>query len=134
MPSSWTRSGNYRYRYPLQVTVILDLIEDLFFIILFIMKTSYVYIMSNYTREVFYVGSCDNLEIRVSQHKNGEGGYFTALYKCYYLVYFEVLYDIEVAIKKEKQLKHWNRDWKIELIKKDNPDMKDLSEGWYEQV
>lgn len=97
------------------------------------MKTSYVYILSNFKRNVFYVGVCDNVEKRISQHKNNEGGYFTSKYKCHFLVYVEAFNDINYAIAREKQLKSWNREWKIELIKKDNPDMIDLAACWRQQ-
>jgi putative endonuclease len=95
------------------------------------MKRSYVYIMANFKRNVTYIGVCNDLVKRVSQHKNGEGGYWTSKYKCYYLVYFEEFNDIKFAIERETKLKNWHSDWKYNLIKESNPDMKDLSDGWY---
>lgn len=95
------------------------------------MKTSYTYIMSNFARTVFYVGMCDDVHIRISQHKAGLGGAFTSKYKCYYLVHLETFHDIRYAIDREKQLKRWHREWKINLIRQENPDMKDLAEDWY---
>jgi putative endonuclease len=89
-----------------------------------------VYIMSNKTRTVFYTGVSNNLERRVWEHKNGEGGTFTSKYNCYYLVYFEEYADINNAIAREKQLKNWHRKWKLELIKKQNPDLADLAKDW----
>ena len=62
---------------------------------------------------------------RVRQHRNNECQ-FTSRYKCYDLVYFEEYTGINVAIRREKQLKRWRRQWKIELIRKMNPQMKDL--------
>ncbi len=91
-------------------------------------KTGYVYIMSNHKRTTFYIGVTNNLERRVAEHKANAGSVFTTKYKLHYLVYFEVIYDIEQAIKREKQLKRWHRDWKINLIKSVNPLMNDLIE------
>jgi putative endonuclease len=90
------------------------------------MKIGYVYIMSNVKRNVFYIGVTSDLEERVAQHKSGIGSKFTSEYKLYYLVYFECIFDIEQAIKREKQLKRWHREWKINLIRSINPEMKDL--------
>jgi putative endonuclease len=94
------------------------------------MRTSYVYIMSNFKRNVLYVGVCDNIEKRVSQHKNNEGGHFTSKYKCHFLIYYEVFNDIALAIAREKQLKSWNRKWKLDLMKKENPYLFDLAADW----
>ncbi len=91
------------------------------------MKTGYVYIMSNKNRTTLYIGVTNDLERRVAEHKEGSGSKFTYKYKLYDLVYYEVIYDIEQAIKREKQLKNWHRDWKLNLIKSLNPEMKDLS-------
>jgi len=90
------------------------------------MKVGYVYIMSNLKRSTFYIGVTSNLEKRVIEHKNNVGSVFTKKYKLHFLVYFERIFDIEQAIKREKQLKRWHRDWKIDLIKSVNPEMKDL--------
>jgi len=89
-----------------------------------------VYIMSNFARTVFYTGVTNNLERRVREHRSNEGGIFTSKYKCHFLVYFEDYSDVNNAIAREKQLKNWQRKWKIELIRKENPDLKDLAEGW----
>jgi putative endonuclease len=87
--------------------------------------------MSNYNRTVFYTGVTSCLEARILQHRSGTGSKFTAKYKCYYLVYFEPYNHPRLAIDRESQLKNWKRQWKIDLIRKENPDLKDLSEGWY---
>ena len=84
--------------------------------------------MSNKNKTTFYIGVTNNLERRVAEHKEGSGSKFTSKYKLYELIYYEIIYDIEQAIKKEKQLKNWHRDWKLNLIKSLNPEMKDLSE------
>lgn len=100
--------------------------------ILRIMFTYYTYIMSNYTRTVLYVGVTNNIQTRVWQHKNNEGGVFTSTYKCYYLLYYEEYPNINDAIGREKNLKNWRRDWKDNLIKKDNPELKDLAADWFD--
>lgn len=90
----------------------------------------YVYILSNKHRNVLYTGVTNNLQIRVQQHKLGIGGEFTLKYNCYDLMYFEEFPDIRDAIAREKQLKRWRKEWKYELIKKENSDMKDLAADW----
>jgi putative endonuclease len=92
----------------------------------------YVYILSNHARTSFYVGVTNNLEERVLQHRGNEGGKFTATYKCHYLMYFEIYTDVKAAIGREKNLKNWHREWKVGLIKRENPQLTDLAEGWYE--
>jgi len=73
-----------------------------------------------------YTGVTDDLLHRISEHKNRVIEGFTKKYNVHILVYFEHFQYIEDAIKREKQLKKWNRSWKIELIEKDNPDWEDL--------
>ena len=90
------------------------------------LKTGYVYIMSNKKRTTFYTGVTNNLVRRVNEHKEESGSAFTSKYKLFELVYFEMLPDIESAIKREKQIKRWHREWKLNLIKQLNPEMKDL--------
>jgi len=89
-----------------------------------------VYILSNFARTVFYTGISNNLERRVWEHRNNEGGVFTAKYKCYFLMYYEDYSDVNNAIAREKQLKNWERKWKIELIRKENPGLIDLAKDW----
>lgn len=92
------------------------------------MKIGYVYIMSNKNRTTFYVGVTNDLNRRVQEHKDGNGSIFTSKYKLFDLVYYEVILSIKNAIAREKQLKKWHKDWKINLIKSVNPEMKDLFE------
>lgn len=92
------------------------------------MKQGYFYIMSNFTRTVFYSGVTSQLQTRVGRHKDGTGSIFTTKYRCKYLVYYEIHPTIVRAIEREKQVKNWHRDWKIALIRKVNPEMRDLSE------
>ena len=93
-----------------------------------VFKQGYVYIMSNQYRTTFYIGVTNNLDVRVWQHINNEGSDFVKKYKLYDLVYYEYFEIIEHAIDREKQLKNWHREWKINLIKTKNPDMKDLKD------
>ncbi|MBI3195599.1 MAG: GIY-YIG nuclease family protein [Ignavibacteriae bacterium] len=90
------------------------------------MKKSYVYILSNYTRSTLYIGVTSNLGLRLQQHQEG-GSEFTKMYNVKYLLYFEEFANIQDAIAREKQLKNWHRDWKLNLIKTVNPELKDLS-------
>ncbi|WP_430409722.1 GIY-YIG nuclease family protein [Kordia sp.] len=64
----------------------------------------------------------------MNQHKNNKVGTFTGKYNVYKLVYFETTKYVNNAIQREKQLKKWKRQWKINLINGLNPDWKDLSE------
>ncbi|MBL7721525.1 MAG: GIY-YIG nuclease family protein [Chitinophagaceae bacterium] len=91
-----------------------------------------VYILTNFARTVFYIGVTNNLERRVWQHRFANGSVFTTKYNCHYLVYYEDYNDVSNAIAREKQLKNWQRKWKVELIRKENPELKDLAEGWYD--
>lgn len=86
----------------------------------------YVYIVSNKSRTVLYIGVTSDLETRIYQHRTGEGSKFTKKYNCHDLVYYEVFDGIEAAIAREKTLKKWNRRWKEELITAFNPQLRDL--------
>ncbi len=91
------------------------------------MKRGYVYIMSNLKRTTFYIGVTNNLLRRVMEHRESKMPGFTQRYRLKYLVYYEETPSIKAAIAREKQLKNWHREWKINLIKSINPDMKDVS-------
>jgi putative endonuclease len=86
----------------------------------------YCYILSNKNRTVLYIGYTDNLNRRISQHKNGNGALFTKKYNAFDLVYFQIYSTKKEAKKREKQLKNWRRDWKWDLIRKFNPNLKTL--------
>jgi len=88
----------------------------------------YIYITSNYRRTTFYIGVTDDLRRRMEEHKSGKGSEFTTKYKCEYLVYFECFEKIIDAIAREKQLKNWHREWKLNLIRNVNPDLRDLTD------
>ncbi len=87
---------------------------------------SYVYILSNQPRGTLYIGMTSDLIKRVWQHKEAFVDGFSAKYGLKTLVWFETHEDINEAIKREKQLKKWNRLWKIDLVEKLNPDWRDL--------
>ena len=89
-------------------------------------KGGYIYIISNRLRTVLYIGVTSNLSARSWEHKNNEGSSFTKQNNFTDLIYFEFHPTIKEAIKREKQLKKWNRAWKEELIRKVNPNLKDL--------
>ncbi len=95
------------------------------------MKQAYVYIMSNKNRSTIYIGVTSNLDRRVLKHKAGIGSRFTSRYYLSDLIYFEPIKGIHHAIKREKQLKNWNKDWKWDLIKQNNPTVEDLAKEWY---
>ena len=90
-------------------------------------KPCAVYIMTNYSQSSLYIGVTSNLQKRVWEHKNKVVAGFTKKYNINRLVYYELTDSIETAINREKQLKRWHREWKINLIKEMNPDFRDLS-------
>ena len=92
----------------------------------------WVYIMSNKTRSVLYIGITNDLYRRYSEHKAGEISGFTKKYKCHFLVYYEEYNLVDDAIAREKELKGWRREKKDKLIITVNPQMEDLAErlGW----
>ena len=92
------------------------------------MKTYYVYILANKRNGTLYIGVTNNLQRRVFEHKQNQIKGFTNKYKVHRLVYYESTSDIKAALQREKQLKKWERSWKIELIEKDNPSWQDLYE------
>jgi putative endonuclease len=94
-------------------------------------KTFAVYIMTNKGNTVLYTGITDDLRRRVSEHKSkADPGSFTARYNLNKLVFYETTPDVMAAIRREKQIKNWHREWKFNLIDKANPEWRDLSEDW----
>lgn len=89
------------------------------------MKRGFVYIMGN-KRPTLYIGVTSNLIRRVHEHKNAIVDGFTSKYRLDKLLYYEVHDSIEDAIKREKQLKNWHREWKLNLIKTTNPSLNDI--------
>lgn len=99
------------------------------------MRKSYVYIMASRPGGVLYIGVTNNLENRVKTHRSKVPGSFTERYLVYHLVYYEEFTSIVAAITREKHLKKWRRQWKIDLIRSLNPKWKDLfEEGGFEEV
>ena len=89
-------------------------------------KGGYIYIMTNQAKTVLYTGVTSDLYSRVYQHKNGRGSVFTTKYNCQLLVYYEVFDSIEAAIRREKRIKKYPRQWKENLINEFNPAWNDL--------
>jgi putative endonuclease len=87
----------------------------------------FVYILASRMHGTLYVGVTPNLPKRVYEHRTGVIPGFTRRYAAKLLVYLEAHDSIEAAIVREKQLKEWKRDWKIELIERDNPSWSDLA-------
>ncbi|MCP4236379.1 MAG: GIY-YIG nuclease family protein [Pseudomonadota bacterium] len=85
-----------------------------------------VYILSNFTRTVLYVGVTSNLPQRVYQHKMSMVSGFCTRYNVKDLVYYEMHEEMYAAITREKQLKRWRRSWKEKLITQKNPQWLDL--------
>jgi putative endonuclease len=94
------------------------------------MKRTYhnywVYILTNMPKGVLYIGVTAGIDDRMERHIAGKGSKFTAKYNINRLVYFEEFQYVEDAIKREKQLKNWHRQWKINLIESKNSDWKNL--------
>ncbi|KKS41958.1 MAG: Endonuclease [Candidatus Gottesmanbacteria bacterium GW2011_GWB1_43_11] len=85
----------------------------------------FVYILMSFSG-VLYIGVTNNLIRRVYEHKENLIEGFTKKYRIKSLVYYEEFSDIKDALTREKQLKHWNREWKLNLIKEFNPTLTDL--------
>ena len=90
------------------------------------MKQYYVYILASRKNGTLYIGITSDLQKRMWEHKNKVKEGFTQKYNVDRLVYYEIFDDPENAIKREKRLKFWLRQWKLDLINKNNPDWLDL--------
>jgi len=90
------------------------------------MKQYYVYIMASQCNGTLYIGITSDLIKRVWQHKNKVIKGFTYKYRVDKLVYFEAFQDVALAIRREKRLKEWQREWKLNLIEQSNPRWIDL--------
>lgn len=88
----------------------------------------YVYILTNKTNRVLYIGVTNNLERRLLEHRNGVNEGFTKKYHVHKLVYYECFSNPNDAIKREKYLKGWTRARKLSLIKSTNPNLLDVSQ------
>jgi putative endonuclease len=89
-------------------------------------KTYHVYILASKRNGTLYTGVTSDLVRRVYEHRHGQANGFAKQYGVHDLVYFESTSDAAAAIQREKQIKKWNRNWKLELIEKSNPEWRDL--------
>jgi putative endonuclease len=94
-------------------------------------KPFYVYILASRKHGTLYIGVTSNLNKRTYEHKSKAVKGFTERYGVHMLVYFEVFEDARTAIAREKQLKKWKREWKIQLIEAQNPEWVDLSNSLF---
>jgi putative endonuclease len=96
------------------------------------MKAFYVYILSSKRNGTLYTGVTSDLVKRIYKHKNDLADGFTKKYKIHDLVWYELHPTAESAIMREKQIKVWQRAWKLKLIEDSNPEWNDLyaSIGW----
>ena len=92
----------------------------------------YVYILASKIRGTLYIGITNDLQRRVYEHKKGTIEGFTKKYKVNQLVYFETFQNVSEAISREKNLKKWKREWKVNLIEKENIKWLDLTIDWYD--
>jgi putative endonuclease len=90
-------------------------------------KQPCVYILASQPYGTLYIGVTSNLIARLYQHRSGEVKGFTSKYAVHRLVRFEQIEDMASAIARERQLKRWHRQWKINLIESENPDWHDLA-------
>ena len=89
-------------------------------------KSYFVYILASEQNGTLYVGVTSNLKRRINEHKEGIVEGFTKKYNIKQLVLFEETLDVNSAIQREEKLKSWKRNWKLDLIEKDNPHWEDL--------
>lgn len=89
-------------------------------------KNYFVYILTNKKRGTLYIGITSDLIGRVWRHKNKVFDGFSSKYNLNKLVYYDQSISAEIAIRREKQLKNWHRQWKINLIERDNPEWDDM--------
>jgi len=94
------------------------------------MKTGYTYILASDKNGTIYIGVTSDITKRVYEHKNHLRDGFTKKYSVEKLVWFEQYEDITDAIVREKQLKQWRRDWKLDLVEQSNPNWSDLSKDF----
>jgi putative endonuclease len=84
------------------------------------------YMLASKPYGTLYIGVTGDLVSRIAQHKSGEIAGFTSKYNVHHLVWFECFGEIDAAIEREKTMKKWRRDWKINLLERDNPHWEDL--------
>ena len=89
--------------------------------------TYYVYILTNKKNGILYIGVTNDISIKIYEHKVKINKGFSNKYNLYKIVYCETFNSIEEAIIREKQLKHQKREWKIQLIEKNNPHWEEIN-------
>ena len=94
-------------------------------------KQPIVYMLASQKYGTLYIGVTSNLAKRIWQHKNNQTDGFTKKYGVHNLVWYEVHESMESAIKREKAIKNWKRDWKIKRVEELNPDWCDLYSGLF---
>ena len=94
------------------------------------MRQPTVYILASQPRGTLYIGVTSNLNERLYQHRNNLVPGFTSRYGVHRLVWAESQNTMPLAIAREKQLKNWHRDWKINLVEAENPHWVDLAVAW----
>jgi len=94
------------------------------------LQNYYVYMLMNERGTTLYIGVTNNLLRRIREHKTGAVKGFSYQYNVHKLIYYEVCDMAEQAIAREKQLKNWHRDWKLNLARQLNPDLHDLAEDF----
>jgi putative endonuclease len=97
------------------------------------MPVAYTYILGS-TTGTLYIGVTSDIYTRIQQHRQGTFDGFSKTYGCTRLLYYEQFVDIRNAIAREKQLKGWRREKKLILVRKSNPNFKDLAELWGSQM
>lgn len=90
------------------------------------MRSYFVYIVTNKPKGTLYTGVTNNIERRGNEHYTKSGSKFTQKYNLHRFVYIEETPDVKDAIAREKQLKNWHRQWKINLIEESNPNWDNL--------
>ncbi|MGO9007558.1 MAG: GIY-YIG nuclease family protein [Beijerinckiaceae bacterium] len=91
-------------------------------------RVYYVYLLTSRRNGTLCCGVTNNIRRRVQEHKSRSGSSFTTRYDVMTLVWYEAYADVNTAIAREKQIKHWNRAWKLALIERVNPNWRDLYE------
>jgi putative endonuclease len=89
----------------------------------------YTYILASQKNGTLYTGVTTDIPARMDQHRNCSTPGFTSRYSVFRLVWYEEHFDVRDAIAREKAIKGWKRQWKIDLIEKDNPDWNELFKG-----
>ena len=93
-------------------------------------KSYYVHILASKRNSTLYIGVTNDIIRRLYEHKHNLVSGFTSRYGVHRLVYYEEAQDVKVALKREKQLKKWDRVWKLKLIEEANHNWTDLSQDW----